>query len=306
MLRDKHARDVEDSGARSSPQPLKDVPSPFAFRLSETGTIALTPSAANWPIFPFRTSEQDHRKRLDVCRSLAEDLISELQAGKFQAREQYEVGLERYASRLPRQPGDGNILLADAEARTLRNLFAAEADFLSVGLAVKLKTFLEQHLGLRVFYPEIATFYRDVQSGRIEEPLPLDAVEGFVRGVKENTPTVFDPSVQEAIEGTAVSAPTIVEPTSAGVRTVESEQPLPPRDPLGEVDPKKASDFTFAGTANGLWKAFLEGERIHKAIRGWKKADEALRPHVNEILSWLHQFLGSGNGNPPMPPTINV
>jgi hypothetical protein len=201
---------------------------------------------------------------------------------------------------LPAKPGDGNILLADAEARTLRNLFAAEANELSIAFASKLKTFLEQHIGLRVFYPEIAKFYRDVQTGKIDVPLPLDAVEGFVRGVQENTPSIFDPSVREAIESSAdeTEQPFDFQQVATG-GAGDPSVPAPPRDPLGEIDPKASSDFTFAGAANGIWRAFLEGEKVNKAVESWKKAGETLQPHVSSILQWLQQFVSSAGGPPP-------
>jgi hypothetical protein len=189
-------------------------------------------------------------------------------------------------------------MLADAEARTLRNLFAAEADILSIPFAAKLKTFLEQHIGLRVFYPEIANFYRDVQSGRIEEPLPLDAVDGFINGVKANTPLVFESSVQDAIEGSAASIPGPIPASSDSPHILEPAPPLPPKDPLGELDSRKAGDFTFAGAANGVWRAFLEGYKVHRAVEGWKKTSDALLPHIQEILQWLHHFVNSSNGAP--------
>jgi hypothetical protein len=286
-------------------QPLDNIPSPFAFRISAEGKVALDSNSADLPLFPLPTSEKDHANRLDVCRSLAEDLVSELRAGKFQAREQYELGLERYAARLPSGAQNGNVLLADAEARTLRSLFAAEADILSVGFAAKLKTFLEQHIGLRVFYPEIGNFYRDVQSGRIEEPLPLDAVQGFVRGVKESSPTIFDPDVQYAIEGSAIPTSTAARPPDSDLPPAEANQPLPPKDPLGDMDPNKAWDFTFAGAANNLWKAFREGEKVHNALEAWQKAGADLSPYINTILDWLHHFMNSGGG-PPMPPAISI
>jgi hypothetical protein len=164
-----------------------------------------------------------------------------------------------------------------------------------------LKTFLEQHMGLRVFYPEISTFYRDVQSGQIEEPLPLDAIEAIVKGVKDHTPSVFETSVQAAIEGSAETGEPVPHPTGSGYLPADTGQPIPPRDPLGEVDQHKASDFTFAGAVNGLWKAFLQGERIHKAVEGWKSAGKTLKPHVNDILDWLNRFLGPDGGGPPTP-----
>jgi hypothetical protein len=73
---------------------------------------------------------------------------------------------------------------------------------------------------------------------------------------------------------------------------------------LGEIDPRKARDFTFAGAVNGLWKAFREGEKVHKALEGWKKAGETLRPHVQQIIEWLRDFSGPGDGTPPLPPSI--
>ncbi|MEA2877438.1 MAG: hypothetical protein QOF14_2634 [Hyphomicrobiales bacterium] len=293
-------------GQKSNLQPLENIPSPFAFKLSLRGTIALTSTDGNWPVFPYRTSERDHTNRLGVCHTLAEDLISDLDDQKFQVRREYASGLQKYADRLPKQTGDGNILLADAEARMLRTLFAAESDILSVAFASKLKIFLEQHIGLRVFYPEIANFYRDVQTGRIEAPLPLDAVEGLVQGVKDSTPTVFEPSVSEAIEGSAQSPPTVTPLPATEAPPADANQPMPPKDPLGEIDPQKAQDFSFAGTVNRLWKAFLEGEKINKSLDGWTKAGDALRPHVGKILDWLRSFSQYGDGGPPMPPTIGV
>jgi hypothetical protein len=161
-------------------------------------------------------------------------------------------------------------------------------------------------MGLRVFYPDITNFYRDVQNGRIEEPLPLDAIEGIVKGVRENTPMVFERSVEQAIEGSVVVGPSIPPPTISDSLQTEASQLVPPRDPLGELDPKKAGDFTFAGATNGLWRAFLEGEKIHKAMEGWRKTGDALRPHVQEILDWLNRFMGSGDGGPPLPPIVGV
>jgi hypothetical protein len=198
-------------------------------------------------------------------------------------------GLENYASRLPQAPGDGNILLADAETRTLRNLFAVEVEILSPGFASKLKTFLEQHIGLRPFYPEVGKFYRDVQSGRIEAPLPQDAVEGFIKGVQDHTPSVFDPSVTGAVEECAQPAPEIAAPDH--VSPADQNQPEPPADPLKELDPKKARDFTAGGVVNALWKVYLEGDKVPKAADGWKKAGDALQPFVEPILEWLRSVM---------------
>jgi|SoiMethySBSTD1v2_1073268.scaffolds.fasta_scaffold07846_15 Leucine-rich repeat (LRR) protein len=191
-----------DAERPPSVDPVPGVPSAFGFELS-SGKIRLAASSADRPAFPFSTSERDHAHRLDACRTLSGDLSDALSAKKYNARSDYAETLGKYAQRLPQRPGDGNILLADAAARTLRDMFAAEVDVLPIGLAAGLKTLLEQHIGLRVYYPEIEQFYRDVQTGHIEAPLPLDAVREVVRGVRTHTPEVFDEGVGTAIAGSA-------------------------------------------------------------------------------------------------------
>jgi hypothetical protein len=237
---------------------------------------------------------------------LADDLISDLKDQNFQVRSEYASGLQKYATRLPSQIGDGNILLADAEARTLRTLFAAEADFLPVAFTSKLKTFLEHHIGLRVFYTEIASFYHDVQTGRIEAPLPLDAIEGVVHGVRDFTPDVFESSVGEALGTSVENLPALEPMPETELPSHDPNQPMPPKDPLGEIDPQKSRDFTIAGAVNNLWKAFRAGEKVYKALDGWTKAGEALRPHVKVILEWLYSSFPPGGGGPTLPPTIGV
>lgn len=286
--------------------PIDNIPSPFSFQISEDGKIGLASSPSNLPQFPYANSKREQRDRLNVCRALAQDMISDLRGRKFQARPEYVEGFEKYASRLPNNVDEGNFLLAEAEARTLRSLFAAEASILSVAFAAKLKTFLEQHMGLRVFYPDVANFYRDVRSGRMIEPLPLDAIEGILDGVRQNTPMVFDSTVQVAIEGSLTSKVPVDLVNAQDVPPVDASQPLPPNDPLGEISAQTASDYTFAGATNGIWKAFLNGEKIYKALEGWSKARETLSPHVSEILGWLRRLISAGSGIPPIPPDISI
>ena len=51
----------------------------------------------------------------------------------------------------PFNPNKAIFLLADAEARIIRAMFAADVNSLPSGLAAKLKVFLEQHIGLRAY-----------------------------------------------------------------------------------------------------------------------------------------------------------
>jgi hypothetical protein len=276
-------------------EPVAGVPSAFGFGWTGAGTIAIISSPANFPVFPLSTGEADHRNRLDACRTLAKDVISALKFQKYNARPEYADALTNYRKRLPNAPGTGNILLADAEARRLRDLWVNDLDSISAGLASRLKIFLEQHIALRPYYPEIAKFYRDVQTGRIETPLAQDAVEGFVKAVRDNTPAVFDQSVTSAIDVSAQSAPApeVAPSSQAEQHLVDTNQPMPPADPLKELNPRKARDYIFGGVVNAAWKTYLEGEKIPQAAEGRKKAGEALQPYVGSILDWLRSFTGS-------------
>jgi len=292
----------QNSKRPSTLLPLDHLVSPFTFTCSQDGTISISASAVNWPNLPFASSKEDHAARLNTCLALAKELILDLEAQKYNAREDYLEQLKRYAIRLPTGSQDANFMLADAHIRILRNMFAADGSSLSVALAAKLKTLLEQHIGLRVFYPEMANFYRDVHAGRVEVPLSLDAIEGVIQSITDNTPTVFHPKVKDMMEGTIETLPSESPESPESLTSTASKQikkapdpaqPTPPNDPLSDLEPQKARDFTFAGAVNGLWKVFLDGEKVHKNLDGWQKAGGALRPHVNEILDWLHSFLNS-------------
>src|SRR5262249_47905525 len=151
----------------------------------------------------------------------------------------------------------GNILLSDAAARELRNLFAAEADILSAAIASRLKTWLEQHMALRPFYPEIQRFYAAAAQGRLTAPLPMDAVEGFTNLVKGNTPRFFEPNVIEGLTKTERPPLGVVSPQ---VEYSGAEMAiLPPNDPLDAPSPHRTHSFSVASTINSLTKVALSG-----------------------------------------------
>jgi hypothetical protein len=182
-------------------------------------------------------------------------------------------------------------LLADAEARILRAMFAAEQDFLPTPLAAKLKVLLEQHIGLRAYYPATEDFYESVRSGHLERPLPLDAVGGFIHGVRDYTPTIFEPNVSQSLENVAQPIPAIAL-AEADAQKADTAQPVPPPDPLGEVDPEKSRQYTLASGVNDLCKVMSEGEKVGKNVEGWSKAIGTLAPYAAPILEWLRIYLG--------------
>jgi hypothetical protein len=271
------------------PAPIENVPSAVSFGWTSKGTVTVVLGELNWPAFLFKGGEQDQH-RLEACRSLATDTAQSLRSGRWNARQDYVEILNQYAAYLPVKPEEGNFLLADAEARIIRGMFASDADILPMPLAERLKVFLQHHIGLRAYYPATEDFYESVRSGHLEAPLPIDAVEGFIQGVRDNTPTLFELNVSQSLEGVAQPIPTI-SPIGAEAPKSDGAQPMPPPDPLGEVDPEKARRYTIGGAINALWKAVLSGKKIDDNVESWVNVAKILGPKVAKILDWLQNTL---------------
>jgi tetratricopeptide (TPR) repeat protein len=295
-------RSAVDQGQRDSLRPVEGVHSPLSFDWSTTNQNIVVVGSGNLPALPLPTSERDHAQRLEACDIAAQDLCNDVLAAKYNIRKEYLDYLTRYAKRLPKSAGQGNILLADNEAQILRKMFASDASILPLPFSASLTTLLHLHMGLRVYYPELARYYEDVRSGRVERPLPLDAVAGFFAGVRANTPEIFDPTVSTAINEATPPLPTTFPPEDAP--PLDPTVPVPPPDPLGEVDLKKSRDYSVAGYVNELWKVFCQGPTIVKNLNSWNEAYHFLRDKVGPVLDWLRQFLQTDGGPPTPPPTI--
>ncbi len=271
------------------PAPIENVPSAVSFGWTSKGTITVVAGAQNWPVFPFKGSEQDYANRLEACRVLATDTARLLRNSEWNIRRDYAETLNQYIGYLPKQPGEGNFLLADAKARIIRAMFAAEQDFLPVPVAAALKVFLEQHIGLRAYYPATEEFYESVRSGHLEQPLPMDAVEGFIQGVRDKTPTFFEPKVADTLEGVAQPLPQISK-DDTGFRS-NFPSPVPPPDPLGEINPERSRRFTLGSAVNALWKAVCSGNEAGKTVKGWSEVITTLAPKMADILEWVRSVL---------------
>jgi|HubBroStandDraft_2_1064218.scaffolds.fasta_scaffold23441_2 hypothetical protein len=283
--------EIAVSGDEIALSNLSGVPTPFEFSFSPGKAIHATGSSANWPSLSLDGSAADLADRLGASREIAGGIVEGLEANEYQVRREYARELKRYLAKLPSDPGTGNILLADAAARTLRNLFTADADALPAGFASSLKTFLEQHIGLRAYYPEIQTFYADVRDGKLNAPLPLDATNNFARTVKEFTPAVFEPSVSEALDEASSSEDAAVPNFSISVPVHGEKILVPPPDPLGELEPGKARNLAIAATVSKLWMVFLSGQKINQSITAWIDAGHKLKPFVQLIVDWYKGYI---------------
>ena len=132
--------------------------SSFSYEWTSAGRLAVAAGPQNVPVFPYSTSEMDHARGLETSRNLAARLFDDLHTRRVNVRREYGNALARYRDDLPPRPGEGNFMLADAQARILRGMFGAHADTLSAPMASQLKVLLEHHIGLRNFYPEVERF----------------------------------------------------------------------------------------------------------------------------------------------------
>ncbi|WP_156667159.1 hypothetical protein [Rhizobium bangladeshense] len=265
---------------------LEHVPTAIAYGWVQD-KIAVVSKPADWPVFPYATSRHNHGARLEACRELSLDLTSKLNQQAWQVRVDYRAQLEFYLKWLPTADEQGNILLADGAVRTIRHMFSAEREALPLAFAASLRTFLENHMALRAFYPEVEEFYRSVRSGHVEAPLPLDAVSDVIEVIEAHTPALFDQSVSDAVKDATQAEPQIVEFEGEATKGVIS----PPTDPLGELDHAKAHDFQTAGWVNNLWKIVRAGPTVHASLDAWNKTYHALIAPVGVILKWLREFI---------------
>ena len=274
------------------PKPLDNLPSAFTYAWNASGKIAVVAGPQNTPVFPYPTSEADHRALLEAVRRATERLIADLRARKFDnVRGDFLEALERYVGDLPTAPGVGNFVLADMEALNLRALFEAEANILPNGFATRLKTLLQFHIALRANYPEMERVYAAVGKGRLEQPLPMDAVAAATKVVADNTPRFFEPEVIDGF-GAVERAPPIVELAPEDRRGAAAAV-LPPPDPLGSPEREKSHSFIIASAVNSLTKIALRGGDAATAIEGWGKVLHRLHEAAGPVIEWLRGFVGS-------------
>ena len=281
------------------PPALPHLSAAFEIKLNEQNLLAAFPGPLARLALPGSSGAQDKRQRLEALQALLGMLLAAIPArgtARYQVRQEYRDYLQALRRWLPCEEREtGNIILADSFARNLRALFAAEAGDISLGFATQLKVILENFQGLRVYYPEVGAHYEDIRTGSLTTPLPIDACEGFIGVIRDFTPSHFDPSVQAAAEASAVPAP----PAPPPAAPLPAGSPMPPPDPLGEIDPQKAREKEAGSYFNAVVKGLETIDKAGKAIDGVDKIRQKLTPYWPRIWEWLSR---SGGDGPPMPP----
>src|SRR5271165_2519500 len=156
---------------------------------AQLSRLAPRPRSLGRPSHSTKLDQKRHRKRA----------IPTTNAVRAFPVERYRDCIHRYHSDLPTEPGTGNFVLADFEARSLRALFADEARYLPSTFSSRLKSILESHFALRACYPTVARMYEAINTGRLQELPPFDEFERFNKAVAEHQEH-FEPEVLQGLE----------------------------------------------------------------------------------------------------------
>jgi putative methionine-R-sulfoxide reductase with GAF domain len=267
--------------------------SPFKYEWSSGGKVTLADPGGMDRIFvPSNRSPEDGARRLDAARQLASDLHDALKSGEsdgYQVRETYGRGLSLYLDRLPRLD-EGNIYLADFELRNLRDDLE---DDLKHGVddrfARRLGKLIEQHYGLRPYFPDLMTFYDDVKRGKLSEPPPLQAMEKLEGVVKEFTPDVFESRVSEYL-GDLEPTGTSSHDEKLGSSTDAVTSVILPPDPISGIDLERTRQHAKGGALNQIWSVLRRVEDGAKNIERAEKAMKTYEKYVEPLLDWLNKI----------------
>ena len=147
------------------PAPLTGVDAPFAYGWTASQRVAVVAGAQSLPFYPDFSSEEDHRRALEVCRVGGERLLKTLRDGRYNARKEYGEALEYYLDDLPKRAGTGNILLANDQIRILHDMFLADTAMLPEGFASRLKSVIANQFALNAFYDLVQRHNEAVGAG---------------------------------------------------------------------------------------------------------------------------------------------
>ena len=285
--------------------PSTDYPdswAPYSYEWTSEHKIALDGDALDAILVPEPRSPDDAKNRLEAAKKAASDLLGDLSTNGFQVPEAYKRSLERYVEALPGS-ADGAIYVADQEMRTLRD--DLEDDLkqgINTRFANRLKRIIEQHYGLRPYYPDLLNFYDDVKAGELVEPPPLEAFEKLDDTIRDNTPDVFDDSVQRSLNRLDVpdDRPEKYESPVQSPTTDEAIEATDlPVDPIKDIDPERARQNAKAGALQKIGKTLDTAEKGAKNIERVKKVAKTFKETGRPIWDFIRSLGENGGDVPP-------
>jgi len=264
------------------PAPLPGLDAPVAYGWTASYRVAAVAGAQNLPFYLHFSSEEDHRRALEAARVGGERLLKALRNGRYNARREYAEALDYYLADLPKTAGVGNILIANDQVRILHAMFLADAAFLPVGFASRLKSVISNQFALNAFYDVVQRHNEAVNAGTWSQPFPLDATKRFFGVVEDHTPRWFEPQVEKGLRQVEQAEPPPTPPEPAPTSAIE-----PPLLPPGTPDAKNSWRRQMATAANAVWETFVQGQTMPVAQDEWRKAADGLSEHIRPIIDFL-------------------
>ncbi len=266
------------------PVPVEGVTAPIAVDLDEENKVIAIPGAPNIPHIGSGKKQLEHDQLLDECVMVAERILSLLKKVESSVRSDYRACFESYHAALPTEPGKGNMLIADSEARVIRGLFEADQNILPAAFAERLTGFFLAHQSFCVYYEGVERFYEDVHRARLSLPLPEQSVAAFVDAI-ELSPDVFDSQVVRQLRDIDH------ELTSQEIIAIRAESSgvAVPADPLARR-PARARTFGVASAINVTYSTFLAAWKSVEFTRPSEKLGEELGEKVAPVLALLRDL----------------
>ena len=159
-------------------------------------------------------------------------------------------------------------MLADFEARSLRSLFADEAQFLP-HIFARLKSLLEvPFCGARLL-PHGRSHVRGDQYGRLQEPPPFEEFERFN---EQSLRTASDSSRRSSEGLEQISRAEMLLPIEAELMSCDSANLSSRRQiRLPSQTRSRSAAFSMAGAANNIVAAARRGAEMGRTLDGWDK-----------------------------------
>lgn len=285
--------------------PLPNLKSAFSFQWTEAGLLRAIPGPLAEQRLPQRVTPELHAKNIQsfvhfAHRSLT--LFSQQGAGM---NDDYIHCLNGALQWLPNDNGEGNIVIADGEMRSLRNLFYANRETIGKGAASTLKTTIEAFQAVRAGYPELKDHYDLVRSGIVDDPLLDGEIDKIYGAISEDEGTLFERGTRAKIDAhTIVEAP----PPPEGAVGKEHDVLVPPADPLGEIDAQKSQRAESVGTINAIVETLEKVDKAGNSVEGIAtKTGNFLEKISGSFNSIIEKLTAAGGGGPPdFPPIIGA
>jgi len=262
------------------PEAATGVAAPIPVDVVQDNKVAIVAGAQNTPNIKSKKSSVKFEKLHHDCLKYAEELRNTLGDTDCSVRGAYRESIERYLEDFPTIAGQGNMLLADSEARSLRGLLDEERDSLPPAIVDGLHRFFVAHQSICVFYDGVGQFYEQVRTGVLAPRLEETVVE-FLAAI-EQSPDFIDAAVVRAFREVDLDFKRL----DVIAARLEIEKAVVPADPIS-LSPLRAWHYGVIGAMNAIYAAYRATKAPVGRTSSWLLSGQALAAITAPALSRL-------------------